>query len=277
MYLSRFRAGQGPSWAGAFASLERLELQLRSDLDGACALLNLRKGLLAAPCTRTLRSLTVRQGSMPASSGRPTGSFPKSLGEAIADGLLPALVELNLYDNLLTEDGVRELLAPFTAAKPWAVQELLLHRTGVGDEGVAAVAAALEEGWLGSELRVLKFAGRTDRGEITEEGMVRLREALLRGARHVQRLEVLDVIVPGMTTDAITAFLPVVPCLPALCELRLAIATDKVTPIEAQMLMEVAQVVTRGKKGVVNVDRGYQMFDPFMSLREEFAEFGPTD
>lgn len=247
--------------AGAFASLERLELGLRMEWDAACSLRGLRAALFHAPCARSLRLLKVYQGSLPSStSGGGAGGFLKAVGAALADGRLPALVTLNLFDNEICVDSVRELLAPLSAEKPLALQELILERTDLGDKGVAEVAAALEEGRLGSELRVLKLGGRrADRGQITEEEASRLRQALERGARHVRRLEALEVVVPDMTRDAVEGFVrAVISCLRALK--RLVIRSGRVADQEMGLLMKAAKDLAGGKKGVLNIGMvyGYQ-------------------
>lgn len=177
-----------------------------------------------------------------------------ALGAAIADGRLPALVTLDLGENELCVDSVRELLAPFSAEKPLALQELTLDCTDLGDLGVAAVAAALEEGRQGPELRVLKLGGRrADCGQITEEGASRLRQALVRGARqHVRRLEALEVVVPGMTRDAVEGFVrAAIPCLRALK--RLVIRSGRVTDQEMGLLMKAAEELAGGQNGVLSI------------------------
>lgn len=229
--------------AGAFATLERLELKLAlatADAGGDAAdppavsvsaqLHDLLRGVVAGPCARTLRAVAVRGAWLhhhAANAGggegeggegeEEEGGWLGALGAAIAAGRLPALVALDLSNNRVDDEGVEALLAPFSAERPLALQELALDRTDVGDRGAAALAAALEEGRLGSRLRELRIGGPGHYSRITNAGASRLRDALVAAGarRRLPWLRLVEFNGMGVTREGMLAFVTAVrPCLP---------------------------------------------------------------
>lgn len=134
--------------AGAFPTLQQLEfgpMVVLSDGD----LEALVQGMVKAPCARTLRSLSL-EGHL-----KDIGPGFTLLEKVIGDGRLPALRDLNLAHCKLGDAAIQEFASSLRVATK--LERLRLELTGIGSEGISAIAEALGEGRLGSQLRELWF------------------------------------------------------------------------------------------------------------------------
>lgn len=200
--------------AGGFASLTFLRLYEMKDGDLAA----LVRGLVVAPCARTLRGVEFSFGRIAGGPGL------TALGTALGEGRFPALTELHLGTNPIRPQEMEAFLGKLTVGGAPPLEELGLWSIGMGDLGMKALAAALSEGWLGSRLKKLHL-GRCARPYhlgFTEEGIMALLIAIKEGPQHVAHLERLELYAPSMSVECATAFVEgVVSSCPSLTSFRL--------------------------------------------------------
>jgi hypothetical protein len=166
----------------------------------------------------------------------------------------PALVELDLSENPLTDDGVQQFvwsLMPLDGAAP-SLQILNLDHTRCGDRGIEAVVSALRGGLLGVEMRELRFADRDGEARITDASAFALANALWDGGAYVSRLQILEVVSSHITMRGKEALVrAAAEQCPTLAKLVLGSPPPGLRPTQHDRLCALMARLTRRKKRIL--------------------------